>query len=131
MNSVDDRVTWLRAQLDEDEQVATEAANGYPNWDTTSDGNVVQIGTGGSGYIAAGPWGGDLFEIGVHMARHDPARVLAEIAAKRRLLDWLERAWDAATDNDYFGLDVEEAKRLLALPYADRPGYPPEWRPDA
>lgn len=57
-----------------------------------------------------------------HIARHDPARVLAECEAKRRMVEMIPGMpadWD---DRDYL-------LRLLALPYADHPDYDPEWKP--
>lgn len=59
-----------------------------------------------------------------HIARWDPARVLAEVDAKRRILDWaiVWRDRDCAPWN-------ADCIRLLALPFADRPGYREEWRP--
>jgi len=53
-----------------------------------------------------------------HIARWDPARVLAECEAKRRLI--------ALGEKDSYWDDV---LRLLALPYADHPDYRDEWRP--
>ena len=63
-----------------------------------------------------------------HIVRHDPARVLAEVAAKRRIVDGLA---DADPYSGYITatFTAEDALRLLALPYADRPGYREEWRP--
>lgn len=57
----------------------------------------------------------------VHIARHDPARVLRDVDAKRRVLDTLHEEGGDRMFADIF--------RLLALPYADRPGYREEWRP--
>ncbi|MGY1498568.1 DUF6221 family protein [Streptomyces sp. QTS52] len=68
---------------------------------------------------------------------------LADIEAKRRILTevvyWNERASREAVDPPKFpqpGLDLgllldamNPVPRLLALPYADRPGYREEWRP--
>ena len=63
-----------------------------------------------------------------HIARHDPARVLAECDAKRRII----------ADSMGLGPDGElrfpsrqhgYPVRCLALPYADHPDYQPEWRP--
>jgi hypothetical protein len=60
-----------------------------------------------------------------HAARHDPARVLREVDAKRRILDAYENY-----DREAPELDVPDSVvRLLALPYADRPGYRDDWRP--
>ncbi|HEY9408899.1 MAG TPA: DUF6221 family protein [Jiangellaceae bacterium] len=90
-----------------------------------------------------------------HIVRHDPVRVLAEVAAKRQILDehfgFLhsggdpERACRQCSDrradhdplshgsNDDLWVRLEPAPcltvRLLALPYADQPGYREEWRP--
>lgn len=63
------------------------------------------------------------------IARHDPARVLAEVAAKQALL--------AAVDADKDPFDAMGAETAyeslvwehLALAYASHPDYRPEWRP--
>jgi hypothetical protein len=72
-----------------------------------------------------------------HIARHDPARVLAECEAKRRIVDTVERMIADADDPD-IGMSVKERLfagtcarsifRALILPYADHPDYQPEWR---
>lgn len=75
-----------------------------------------------------------------HIARWDPARVLAEIDAKRRIIVAYMDAVHmyrvmSETDDDgkWDWLFKEEALegvvKLLALPYADREGYREEWRP--
>ncbi|MFF1341120.1 DUF6221 family protein [Streptomyces sp. NPDC058290] len=80
-----------------------------------------------------------------HAACHDPARVLAEVDAKRRLLTVHARdttysfsgcvTCDAG-DNSCGCMGGSpydypcETLRLLALPYADHPDYRPEWAPD-
>ena len=128
---MDDLVTWLRAQLDEDERVAQEAAQsaGEPEWrdGVLLSGNVKGIDVD-EGTVVMGPWSGELFEVGEHIARHDPGRVLVEVAAKRRILDdcasYVDDEGDAVTD----GLSVRVIA-LLALPFVDRPGYRPEWAP--
>ena len=53
--------------------------------------------------------------------------VLAEIEAKRRILDLSDR-----DDNWRYGMHSEAINlvlRLLALPYADHPDYDESWRP--
>ena len=74
-----------------------------------------------------------------HIARWDPARVLAEIQAKLRILDryadahWHAPAIPGAASPD---LQVEETGacrtcitvRLLAQPYAGQPGWRDEWQ---
>lgn len=78
-----------------------------------------------------------------HIARHDPARVLAECEAKRQIVEALIDAEDAvATYNNDDPNNppaywqewgnrhaLRLAAELLALPYADHPDYREEWRP--
>jgi Family of unknown function (DUF6221) len=63
-----------------------------------------------------------------HIARHDPARVLAECEAKRQLLsdETLTYGVRANGESSAFHLRV---MGYLALPYADHPDYREEWRP--
>ncbi len=71
-----------------------------------------------------------------HIALHQPARVLAEVDAKKQILERYERAAAAKTSVSSFvrGQDdgylqaLEDTLRLLALPFADRPGYQEAWR---
>lgn len=127
---MDDLITWLRAQLDDDGRVALGAACGAAGWRHDLRYNVVWDGTGGAAASHMSPNG----TTGAHIARWDPARVLAEIDAKRRILD-LHHPVPA---DDVPGLvqcafDSEVMPcthvRLLALPCADRPGYLEVWRP--
>jgi hypothetical protein len=141
-------ITWLRAQLDDDERVARDAAReDTPPWhldydDRGYDGKirsaesytVVHQEDSTPGRVTA-----------EHIARWDPARVLAEVDAKRRILDEHE-AMAGDTYGQRAGQDVCETckesgsryyhepypcptVRLLALPFADRPGYQEGWRP--
>lgn len=102
---MNDLVEWLRAQLDQDEVVAS--AEVFP---------------------------------------HRIKRGLAEVAAKRQLIDGHDPDWPRLEcptccgydGNDNYGVERRPREaypcrvvRLLALPYADRPGYRDEWRPDA
>lgn len=73
-----------------------------------------------------------------HIARHDPARVLADVAAKRRIIDLHahcpEQAWDGSNITGDCRECIDEhypcgTLRLLALPFADHPDYREEWRP--
>lgn len=92
--------------------------------------------------------GGHTQEQAVHIAAWSPARVLAECEAKRRAIaihagtdgDKEHYCPDASGDSTYWnymsgwaeGADHPQmctTLRLLALPYADRPGYREEWRP--
>jgi len=76
--------------------------------------------------------------VAAHIARHDPARVLAECEAKRRRVewaatnldedaiagDWSDRGMDATVASDI----AEWLLKVEALPYADRPGFQEAWR---
>lgn len=105
MTTSDDLVVWLRAQLDQDEQIA-RAAHGR-NW-LDDDEWVLDE----DAHILEGQPSNTR-----HAARHDPAFAIADIRAKRRLLAEAKRA-----QTDYI-------VRLLASAYADRDGYRNEWRP--
>jgi len=100
-----DLVAWLRTQLDSEAQTALGVDEYYgdePNAWQNPNGEFHGR-------------GGPIFE---HVLRWDPARVLADIDAKRRLLDW----------EDQWGEDDHTA-RLLALPYAGAEGWQERWRP--
>ncbi|WP_116451594.1 DUF6221 family protein [Blastococcus litoris] len=106
---------FLLARIAEDKRIATDAAAGGDEWGEGSE----------------------------HVRRHDPARVLAECTAKRRLV---LACRDARPDRAFLGARPEGLAdfpltpadqhqlaaltlALLALPYADHPEYRPEWRP--
>src|SRR5512139_3938794 len=79
-----DLVAKLRAALDEDEQAALYATqdNGTGMWDEVVSGTLRLDGVEGlDGLIPIG----DL-RLTRHIARHDPARVLRQVAAMRKLL---------------------------------------------
>jgi hypothetical protein len=115
---VDDLVKWLRAQLDEDERIA-KAARSEP-WNFYPDGH----------YDAVREF----------LNRWNPVKpdmVLREIEAKLLILDRYADCCARFDDSDYSTVVAAEQMReyedfvlpLLALPYADRPGYREEWRP--
>jgi hypothetical protein len=66
-----------------------------------------------------GAVGDVMVETARHVARHDPARVLAECEAKRRIVDLSKHGC---------GDDYERVQRALALPYAEHLDYRKEWR---
>ncbi|MFI8531784.1 DUF6221 family protein [Streptomyces aquilus] len=137
---MDDLVQWLRAQLDEDERIARAAASVRgPDWwfegyFEDMDGQVLagMVLDRGSSAVRSLAMTTRSDAEGEHAVRHDPARVLRQVDAERRLLDvHALNGWVCDTcDNG----EVEQTfpcltLRLLALPYADRPGYREEWRP--
>lgn len=115
----DDLVTWLRARLDEDERIATAVHH----FQCASAVRTVRNGV--------------VWDLG-DCDCNQPARVLAEVAAKRAILDayaWALGHPAASTDGEtgyWFRKGgqstLSETVLLLAQPYADRPGFRDEWR---
>lgn len=107
--------TFLLARIAEDEEVARATA--IPPW--TSDGHYV----GNHTWIAEvdGP------EDGRHIARWDPARVLAECEAKRAIVGHCA----SGLANGSFGESTlaEATVRCLAQVYADHQDFDPAWAP--
>ena len=79
-----------------------------------------------------GPWAvsvrgsGFPFANAQHIAAHDPARVLADIAAKRAIV-----AHYVYMLGDDLAEYLEPLLHMLAAPYATHPDFKPEWRIDA
>lgn len=78
-----------------------------------------------------------------HIARHDPARILAEVEAKRAILAEHKHVPATEPSTHDFGCQICAYDRgdyvqygwgwcktvlLLAAPYAGRPGFKDEWR---
>lgn len=106
-----DLITFMNARLDEDEAGARAAANfsyGVPDWCDEGDPD------------------------GTHIARHDPARVLREVEAKRKRLAAYTAARAAADryDDQYMAgvaSGLADAIRGDAGAWADHPDYKQEW----
>ncbi|OLT24379.1 hypothetical protein BJF79_13635 [Actinomadura sp. CNU-125] len=63
-----------------------------------------------------------------HFARFDPARVLAEVEAKRQIVD-IHEGLHSCGAADYDNADPCPTLQLLAQVYAGHPSYRKEWRP--
>ena len=138
---MDDLITWLRARLDEDEAAALAVRDdrygdndgvGWKRWaiDAPDDGSWPRLSA--LGVDLAHSYADNVItpQRGEHIARWDPARVLAEVDAKRRMVD---RLWDDSEGILRPGIASGTARpvlELLALPYADHPDYREGWRPD-
>lgn len=73
-----------------------------------------------------------------HAARHDPARVLADVEAKRRIIELHEPGVHEYVDDGevcmacgYNARYPCNTLRLLTLPFREHSAYRPEWAPDA
>ena len=124
-----DLITWLRAQLDDDEQKILDALARERLTDVQRWSWVAWPQDGPSCLIPAVA---------------TPARVLADIAAKRKLIkgileyvsvidaEWgcchTPKAIEAGECPDHRPNDID-AIRDLASAYADRSGYRQEWAP--
>lgn len=120
-------VEFLRARLDEDERVTRGEITRREVWQRKLDrmrriNEIVGIG---------------LIDYDGPGAPGDPARVLAEVEAKRRIIDYCESAIEAGGikpgstwNDDAAGAEVGEAVlHLMALLYAGHPDYDPAWAP--
>lgn len=126
---------FLTARLDEDEAVAREAHYDGQRW--FAEEEVV------NGDVEYGPTLVlDRKCDALHAARWSPARVLAEVEAKRRIVgaraaigfpegaDIPEGQGPVWLDGAHVAVAAERDRtlRLLALPYVDHPDYDEAWR---
>lgn len=66
-----------------------------------------------------------------HAARHDPARVLTDIEAKREVVRLAERAHDYHESfMNGFAAALEQTLRMFARAYRDHPDFDPAWLED-
>ncbi|MCC3277548.1 DUF6221 family protein [Arthrobacter sp. zg-Y20] len=139
-----DLKTFLLARIAEDEAVARAAVRRDGRWHVDQghplDESVVQ------GDIHIYDEGGHTAEQALHIATHDPARVLAECAAKRAIVELHELGPDDRSAgkeqgcmicgewDDYSGWGITgpcATLRALAAVHADHPDYQPEWAQEA
>ncbi|MEU8136092.1 DUF6221 family protein [Streptodolium elevatio] len=142
----DDLVAWLTEQLDHDQRIAESTRQASPSWQNFDmDGELRDDVNAGTVCIA-----GDADR--AHIALHDPARVLREIAAKKAII----KAHGPHLLYHQVVKDYDGSQRLgtlvrcrsceppqeitrdtwpcptlrhMAAVYADRPGYDESWRP--
>lgn len=152
---MDDLITWLKVQLDEDERVAKATTGGGLRWfangpndiRTMPEGHRSELDTGEPFWfqVASKAWRteperGEDFE---HIVRHGPARVLRDVKAKRELLELHPCAGadigepfcaTCTPDDDLYSEGLANrwpcrTLRLLAAGYDTEPGYQEAWRP--
>lgn len=115
MDGMDDLIAFLHARLDEDTEAARRAGDSSRQIGET--GVIVATEGDRAEECASANWAG----IAEHIVRHDPARVLAEIDAKRRTLIRCEEALLAA--NPMLIHFAKQSLLDLARPYAGHPDY--------
>ncbi len=139
----------LAAQLlswfDEDEAVARaavrfiDAHDDEPSddgrlWhtDPVSADPVVSLAESGIALVVPAAFLWEPEAVLAHIARHDPARVLADLSAKRRIVeDFQDSQAEVEGGNDAYiprRNVLHDVLRALTAPYADRPEFREEWR---
>lgn len=121
-----DLAEWLLEQIAKDERIARSA---IADDDGETEGLAGQRDwlTGRSTRVNSPRFGDALADLTVSFAV--PSRVLAECEVKRRIVRQADEPNSAQGWDDYASAEHELTLRLLALAYADRPGYLDEWRP--
>jgi hypothetical protein len=137
MDDIDALIAFWRARLDEEEAAALAAGDDETarTWSCFDIGGYPVIGAGvddGWGVTIAGPPAPSEAQVR-HIARHDPARTLREIAADRALLAAYAKvaACVTADPEPEFAVGravgLDEAVRLRAAIHSDHPDCRPEW----
>lgn len=149
--TTDALLAFLRDRLDEDRDTARDAdvKQGDPSWErhgpiALSDPRAFRVRSA----LDARPIAlvqdvsGDVDDpdretaildgaaVAEHIARHDPARVLADVEAKRRIVsrcDLILRGRAEGMFNEGQVTDAWDNLRALALPYAGHPDYDRAW----
>jgi hypothetical protein len=139
-----DPIAFITARLDEDENLAALAiADGRADWeayDQRPEPTDLYREWAVAGPDADG-WG-DRGASARHAARHDPRRVLADIAANRLILGWHSRSecrghngpWLPCNEqNCTYECDEDKAEwpcptvQAMAVPFASHPDYQEAW----
>lgn len=140
-----DLIAFIEARLAEDESAALAASGTTPRlqkagfsahwhtepwYDGTGERCVLRAGVAGD---LTSPGGIDL-PAGEHAARHDPARVLREVEAKRRLVSQHSPVVDGTQSTWAWFAGSESASegvlKTLAAVWSEHPDYRAEWRPE-
>ncbi|WP_051819248.1 DUF6221 family protein [Streptomyces sp. NRRL S-920] len=126
-----DLIAFLRARLDEDVAVivAPETWTAFEENERTGTRRVDVDHSIERVVACTRSWRGD------HIARHDPARVLKEIEAKRQIIARYEDQAALLANHmggiltKYLVQELLEVVRALALSDDDHPDYKESWRP--
>lgn len=117
---------FLLARIAEDEAAANRCAEAYPSpWDVSDRGHSATVRADQPGFrLVAGleqhpaldDWLGEYLE---HIARHDPARVLAECAAKRQIIEMASTREPLCEGHDQPGEPCEACIADMAVASVD------------
>jgi hypothetical protein len=140
-----DLAAFLHARITEDEQVAKAASDG--RWYVEQREETVLTDNTRADILTAGAasalsmfvvydeaFGGCSTVDATHIARHHPARVLVDCAAKHAIVKWATAnpllCGDIHPGADIYHFDGHDHPVLLALaqPWADHPDYHPDWQ---
>jgi len=148
-----DLVAFLNARLDEDEEMARRWSTDEHRWQhvgrrclTYDNGYREEVAAIDVSNQPALWWERiyikrDIDGLAAHIARHDPARVLADVQAKRAILAMHEPGLEPVGDDEEWvcqtcnwptgGPDGGcKTVLLLANAYADHPDFDPKWKLD-
>lgn len=127
---------FLLARVSEDEVMARAALPGP--WNVDSETYAEYISNADNiPVISGGRWGGEASVFNdtkdaLHVARWDPARVLAEVEAKLKIIDRHARVRFGKTRcHSCWDLEAEFpclTLKALAIPYTDHEDYREEWK---
>jgi serine/threonine protein phosphatase PrpC len=126
-----DLVAFLNARLGEDEAAANAVQDNSAPWPgqwEPRERHALQTHNGWVLAVADGH-GGD-FRSGVveHIARHDPARVLRDVEARRRIIARYEATQPPGyAEQEAQGWLLLDVIRDLTAAYSDHPDYDPAW----
>lgn len=132
---MNDVIAFLNTWLDEDEKAASEATSGA--W-TALDGGVTAVDHQDSDGYTEWPVGSTESSRDradrVHIARHNPARVLREAAALRQVIDDYRAADGALIRGNYDPNDLgwrgihagRDALKTVLVAYAKAAGWTPD-----
>lgn len=125
---------FAAARLAEDEAWARDAMSG--RWEVRGRSVYVADGPPSLNPVASGAW-----DYAPHIARHDPARVLREVAAKRKILarhaphrtasgglacDWCSEDTDDRPQLAKVSWPCGDVRDIAAI-WSDHPDYDPSW----
>jgi Family of unknown function (DUF6221) len=121
MTTMDDLAAFIEARLDEDEAMAKAAYQHGPN---PTQPLAPPEGSWWPVVRLMERLGSGTYNDANHIARHDPARVLREVAAKRAIV--------AEHGRDNFGCQSCQGDQRCPIPFlaaiwSDHPDYRAEW----